>query len=154
MRILKLIASLIIAFSASAIGGLATSQNISGWYEALEKPFFNPPNWVFAPVWTVLYALIGISLYLIWSNESKITKGRAYLIFAVQLGLNTLWSIVFFGLHQTWWGLFVVMALLISIVFNLLIFKKISKLAGYLLTPYLLWVSFATCLNLAIAILN
>ena len=101
MKILKLIASLGISFSAAALGSIATTSNIPTWYAGLQKPFFNPPNWVFGPVWTVLYTLIGISMYLVWINDTRKPKKRAYIFFGLQMVLNAAWSIVFFGLHQT-----------------------------------------------------
>ncbi|MBL8160281.1 tryptophan-rich sensory protein [Candidatus Saccharibacteria bacterium] len=150
----KLIASLAVAFSAAAIGSLATIPNIPTWYEALEKPFFSPPNWVFGPVWTLLYTLIGISLYLVWSAKTKHSKRNAYLAFGIQLALNALWSLVFFGLQQPWLGVGVIIALLVMIILTMREFWPIRRYAAYLLVPYLLWVCFATCLNIAVALLN
>lgn len=154
MKVLKLAASLAISFSAAAIGSLVTIPNIPTWYAALEKPFFNPPNWVFGPTWTILYIFIGISLYLVWIAETKDSKQKAYIIFGIQMTLNALWSLVFFGLHQLWPGLIVILALLISIALTIKYFWKFSRWASYLLVPYILWVSFAACLNLALALLN
>lgn len=154
MRIIKLIVSLLLSFSAAAIGSIATIPNIPTWYVTLAKPFFNPPNWLFGPVWTFLYILIGISFFLLWGGKTKKSKHIAYSIFFVQLLLNALWSIVFFGLHSLWGGLVVIIALLASIVILIMRFWKIRPIASYLLIPYLLWVGFATCLNLALALLN
>jgi tryptophan-rich sensory protein len=154
MKTLKLLASLVISFSAAAIGSIATIKNIPTWYAALEKPFFNPPNWVFGPVWTALYTLIGVSLYLVWIKETKQPKKRAYVFFGIQIVLNALWSIVFFGLHQTWGGLIVIVTLVASTVYTLKLFSALSKASSKLLIPYVLWISFATCLNLGIALLN
>src|SRR5690348_5991083 len=119
MKILKLILSIVLSFSAAAIGNIATIPNIPSWYQTLEKPFFNPPNWVFGPVWTVLYTLIGISLYLIWTSPAKESKTKAYYAFAAQLALNTLWSIVFFGLHNIALGLGIILLLIISILITI-----------------------------------
>ncbi len=154
MKLLKLFASLILSFSAAAIGGIATSANIPTWYAVLEKPFFNPPNWIFGPVWTVLYFLIGISLYLIWTAKTKKSKTNAYILWGAQIVLNTLWSLVFFGLHQLWLGLAVIVLLDVCVVATILHFYKINKTAAKLLFPYMVWISFATLLNLAIAVLN
>lgn len=153
MRLFKLIASFVITFAAAAIGNLATGDNISTWYAGLDKPFFNPPNTVFGPVWTLLYTLIAISLYLVWRR--RVSRGdRAYWWFAVQLILNTLWSVVFFAGHQLWLSVAVIVALLIAIIGTIRAFWPISRLTAYLLTPYLAWVVFASALNLSIAILN
>lgn len=154
MSIIRLVASLLLSFMAAAIGNIATIPNIPTWYAALEKPFFNPPNWLFGPVWTLLYILIGVSFYLIWAARSKKSKKNAYRIFAVQLALNALWSLTFFGLHQVWLGFIIIVSLLASIFAMILLFRKFSPTASYLLIPYAAWVAFATCLNLAIAILN
>ena len=154
MKFFKLIASLGISFSAAALGSLATTPNIPTWYATLEKPFFNPPNWVFGPVWTLLYTLIGISLFLVWTHKTTKSKQRAYVIFALQLLLNTLWSSVFFGAHQLWIGLAVILALVMSTVYTIKLFRVHSKLGANLLFPYLAWISFATCLNIGIAVLN
>jgi len=154
MQSIKLIVSLILSFSAAAIGNLATIPNIPTWYASLEKPFFNPPNWLFGPVWTLLYILIGISFYLIWTLKTKKSKATVYAIFFSQLALNALWSIVFFGLHSLWGGLIVIMTLLINIGVLIHYFNRLKPLASYLLIPYLAWVSFATCLNLALALMN
>lgn len=154
MKLLKLIASLIISLSAGALGSLATIPNIPSWYAGLEKPFFNPPNWLFGPVWTILYILIGISLYFIWIYSGKKSKRSAYTIFGIQLILNALWSIAFFGLHLPWLGFIIILALLTSIILTMVQFYRLSKVAAFLLLPYLLWVVFASLLNLAIALLN
>lgn len=154
MKLLKLISSLGISFAAGAIGSLATISSIPSWYATLEKPFFNPPNWLFGPVWTVLYVLIGISLYLVWVERTKKSKRNAYTVFAVQLILNALWSLVFFGLQQPWLGLVVIFGLDAMVVVTIWKFSKVKKAAAYLLIPYLAWISFATILNLSIALLN
>lgn len=153
-RLAKLAISLALPFSAGAIGSLATIPNIPIWYAALEKPFFNPPNWVFGPVWTLLYILIGISLYLVWASPAKKTKRTAYTLFGVQIALNTLWSVIFFGMHLPWVAVVVIVALLIAIVATIREFWHYSRLASYVLMPYVAWVSFATVLNISIALLN
>ncbi len=149
----RLAISLLLPYAAAAIGNLATIPNIPSWYAALEKPLLNPPNFVFGPVWTVLYVLMGISLFLVW-NSGGAVKQRAYIAFGVQLVLNTLWSIVFFGLHQPWIAAFVIVALIVAIVATIVTFRRYSMIAVWLLVPYLAWVCFATYLNIGIALLN
>lgn len=132
-----------------------TISAISTWYVFLNKPFFSPPNWVFGPVWTLLYFLMGISAFLIWRKGLKNKKvKRALVYFLIQLSFNFLWSFLFFGLHSPILGLIDIIAMLISIILTIRAFYKISKLAAYLLIPYLLWVSFATVLNISIVLLN
>ncbi len=150
----KLIASIVLSFAAGGIGSLATSSNISTWYMTLEKAAFNPPNWVFGPVWSVLYLLMGISLYLVWTTVSTRSKRSAFIAFGIQLALNTSWSLVFFGLHVLWVSIVIIVVLLGSISATIKLFHPISKQAAYLLVPYLLWVCFAATLNIAIALLN
>lgn len=154
MNILKLVVSIAVSFAAGGIGSIATVNNIPTWYAALEKPWFNPPNWVFGPVWSTLYLLIGIALYLVWTAESELSKKRAYVLFATQLVLNTLWSLVFFGLHQPWLAVAVIAGLLVAIVLTMREFKRFSRAAMWLFVPYAAWVCFASVLNLAVAILN
>lgn len=150
----KLLIAGLLCFAAGGLGSLATISNIPTWYAALEKPFFNPPNWIFGPVWTVLYVLMAASLYIVWTKYYKGSKKRAFAAFVVQLVLNALWSLVFFGLHAPWAGVVVIVALLASIVATMKLFWPISRPAVCLLVPYVLWVGFATALNIAIALLN
>lgn len=152
---LKLISAIVLSSAAGAIGSLATSPNIASWYANLEKPFFNPPNWVFGPVWTVLYILMGVSLYLIWTAPHKKPKKQtAYVWFGAQLALNTIWSLVFFGLHAPLAGVAIILLLWGSILATMQSFWPLSKQAAYLLIPYLAWVTFASMLNMCIAVLN
>lgn len=134
---------------AGIVGSLFTYSSVQVWYPTLTKPFFTPPSFVFGPVWTLLYAFMGISLYLILQK-----KKRELTWFWIQLILNVLWSIVFFGFKSPELGLFVIGGLLFSIIMTIRSFKKIEKRAAYLLYPYVAWVSFATLLNLSIVILN
>ncbi len=150
----KLLVAELLSFAAGGIGSIATIANIPTWYAALEKPFFNPPNWVFGPVWTALYALMGLSLYLVWIAPYKRSRRRAFAAFGVQLLLNALWSLVFFGLHLTWAGVFIIVLLLAAILATITLFRPISGRAACLLVPYAVWVIFATALNLGIAWLN
>jgi translocator protein len=152
---IKLISSLIICLLAGFIGSFFTSSSITTWYLTLNKPFFNPPNWLFGPVWTILYLMMGVSLYIIWDKgiNNKISK-IAISLFFIQLTLNVLWSIIFFGLKSPLFALIEIIFLLIFILLTIIYFYKISKFASYLLVPYLMWVSFATILNFAIYYLN
>ncbi len=135
------------------MGSIFTFSAIPNWYVTLNKPFFSPPNWVFGPVWTILYILMGISLYLVWISKSKI-KQNAINLFFVQLGLNVLWSILFFGLRNPALALIDIVALWVAIFLTIKSFSKINKLAGNLQIPYLAWVTFASILNLSIVLLN
>lgn len=132
-----------------------TVSSIASWYQYLNKPFFSPPNWIFGPVWTVLYLMMGVSAYLIW-NKGLNHKGvkQALLFFFIQLGFNFMWSIIFFGWHAPLWALVDIGLLWVFILLTMIKFMKISKTAGYLLIPYLLWVSFAAILNFFIVMLN
>ncbi len=150
----KLITSILLVYAAGGIGSLAISSNVSTWYVTLEKASFNPPNWVFGPVWSVLYLLMSISLYLVWIAAYTKSKRPAFIAFGIQLILNASWSLVFFGLHLPWVGVVILMALLISIVATIKLFYPISKQSAYLLVPYLFWVCFASILNITIALLN
>jgi tryptophan-rich sensory protein len=152
---LKLILSIVICQAAGLIGTVFTLDSIPTWYAALNKPSFNPPNWLFGPVWTILYLMMGISLFIVWKEDlkNKVIKS-AFTIFMIQLFLNTIWSIVFFGMHSIAGGLIIIVLLWIMILITILKFMKISRVAGILLIPYLLWVSFATFLNFSIYKLN
>ena len=128
---------------------------ISTWYTTLIKPSFSPPNWLFGPVWILLYFLMGVAAYLVWEKGWKRKPVRTALnFFFIQLVLNFLWSVLFFGLHSPILGLMDIILLLVFIVMTIWQFKKISPTAAYLLIPYLLWVSFATLLNFSIVVLN
>lgn len=149
----KLILSVGICLGAGALGSLFTVSAIPAWYATLNKPVFSPPNWVFGPAWTILYILMGISLYLVWTSKGKL-KQNALNLFFVQLGLNALWSIIFFGLKNPALAFVNIVALWVAIFLTIRSFNKVNKLAGNLLIPYLLWVTFASILNLSIIILN
>ncbi|MBW2990130.1 tryptophan-rich sensory protein [Candidatus Woesearchaeota archaeon] len=154
-KIIKFIVSIVVCQLAGIIGSFFTASSVSTWYVGLAKPSFNPPNWVFAPVWTALFILMGISLYFIWEKGFK-AKGvkTGLLLFSVQLILNILWSILFFGLQNPLIAFIEIVVLWIAILFTILKFYKVSRTAAYLLIPYILWVTFAAVLNLAIFILN
>ena len=154
-NLLKLIVCIVICQLAGVIGSIFTMDNISTWYPTLNKPPLQPPNWIFGPVWISLYILMGISLFLVIKNgfDSPGVKA-ATAIFALQLVLNSIWSIVFFGMHELLISVVVIAALWIMILLTMLKFKPISFTAAVLLLPYLLWVSFASYLNSAIYVLN
>lgn len=135
------------------VGSSATIKNIPVWYGGLNKPFFSPPNWIFAPVWTTLYIMMGISLFLVVQKQKSLFS-KPVKIFLIHLIVNALWSIVFFGMKNP--GLaYIVIAVLWYMIFYLLkVFYKIDKKASYLLLPYLAWVTFASFLNLSIWYLN
>jgi benzodiazapine receptor len=153
--ILKLIVSVFITHLAGQIGALATTASVQTWYVTLNKPIFTPPNWLFAPVWITLYTLMGLSLFLIWRLGVQARGVKlALALFGVQLLLNTLWSIAFFGLRSPLTGLVVIILLWIAIVATTVQFLPLSRPAGLLLIPYLLWVSLAAALNAAILLLN
>lgn len=155
MTLLKLAASILACLAAGWIGSVFTTRSIPTWYTQLAKPSFTPPNWLFAPVWTALYILMGIALFLVW-RKAPVTgaAGTALVIFLIQLALNLLWSVLFFGLRSSVLGLGDILALWVAILATMLLFLRISTVAGALLAPYLLWVSFATALNFAIWRLN
>lgn len=152
---IKLASSIVICFLAAGIGSVFTSSAIPSWYATLTKPSFSPPNYLFGPVWTILYILMGISLYIIWNKGIKNKKVKAALyIFGIQLLLNTIWSPVFFGAHALLLAFIIIVALWFYIVKTIKAFAKIDKLASYLLYPYLAWVSFASILNFSVWFLN
>ena len=153
--LLKLFIGVGMCLLIGLIGSLFTAPNISPWYESLAKPSFAPPNWVFGPVWTALYILMGISFAVIW-RRYKILRGAglAMVIFVIHLFFNTLWSAAFFGLHSPLLGLVDIIILLILIIITIIFFARISYFAAFLLIPYVLWVSFATILNISIYVLN
>ncbi|WP_256012374.1 TspO/MBR family protein [Desertivirga xinjiangensis] len=153
-NVIRLILSIALPLLVGGVAGYATSSNISNWYVYLNKPSFNPPNEVFSPVWTALYILMGISLYLIWKAEPGKIRSTALTIFFLQLLLNFAWSFLFFYFHQTGLALIEIVLLWISIIFMIFWFHQISKVAAWLQLPYLLWVSFAACLNGAIWYMN
>jgi benzodiazapine receptor len=153
--ILKLVASIILCQLAGLIGSIFTTPAIPTWYESLNKPFFNPPNWIFGPVWVSLYLLMGVSLFVIWKrrkNNPYANKGLIF--FFVQLILNAGWSMAFFGLQSPLLGLINIILLWLAIFFTIQYFFKISRIAALLLLPYIVWVSFAALLNISLWVLN
>ena len=151
----KLIIAVVGCQLAGAVGAIFTSPNIATWYATLAKPSFNPPNWIFGPVWTILYLMMGISAYLIWSQKKEWSHNwKALAFFDLQLGLNVLWSIIFFGMQNPGLAFVEIIILLTALAVTIIKFYKISKIAAYLLIPYFLWGCFATVLNYSIWMLN
>ncbi|MEO8272350.1 MAG: TspO/MBR family protein [Aureliella sp.] len=150
-----LIVSLAICFSAAALGGLATTSSVNDdWFANLNKPSWNPPNWIFGPVWSALYLMMAIAAWLVW-KQSGFAKSKGALIwFGLHLILNILWSVLFFALRQPSWAAIEILILWISIAVSIMLFSRHSKLAAGLLTPYLAWVTFAAFLNMVIWSLN
>lgn len=153
-KVLIFIGSIILSLTAGAIGSLATSANIPTWYATLDKPPLIPPNEVFGPVWSILYVLMGIALALVILAPPKLSKKNAYIWFGIQLVLNTVWSLVFFGARTPWAGVIVILLLISSIIMTARAFYDHNKLAAWLLAPYLAWVCFATYLTIGVAVLN
>lgn len=153
--IIKLVVSIIACQLAGLIGSVFTTPAIPTWYAALQKPAFTPPNWLFAPAWLTLYLLMAIAAFIIWRKGLAQKEVKlALLIFAIQLILNALWSVAFFGLKSPLAGVIVIALLWVAILFTILRFFRLSAAAGALLLPYILWVSFAAALNIAIWQLN
>lgn len=148
------ILAIVVVFSASAIGGYVTYPAIAGWYAGLIKPAFTPPNWLFGPVWTLLYILMAVGFWRVLTRREATGRAQAILWFLIQMALNASWSVAFFGLRSPVAGLLVIALLLIAIVMTILRFWRVDRQAAWLLSPYLLWVSFASALNLAIFWLN
>ncbi len=154
-KLIKLLFAVIVCEGIGILGSLFTISQILTWYQGLNKPFFSPPNWVFGPVWTMLYGLMGISIFLIF--EAKIKKrerNNLLLLFSLQLLLNFLWSVIFFGMHLSAVAFIEIIFLWTTILILIIKFYKYSKLSSYLLIPYLFWVSFASLLNISVALLN
>jgi benzodiazapine receptor len=153
-KIIKLLAAVIICEGVGFLGTIFTLPAIDTWYAALNKAPFNPPPWIFGPVWTILYFLMGVSIFLIL--QKKLKKQRTFLmaLFAIQLFLNFSWSVIFFGWHLPFAALLEIGLLWISITLLIIDFWKFSKWAAILLIPYLVWVSFASVLNLFVVFLN
>ncbi len=155
INLTKLIVAIIFCELAGVIGSIFTIPSIPTWYISLIKPTLAPPNWVFGPVWIILFALMGIALFLIWKNGVKSKDNKIALsLFVSQLFLNILWSIIFFDLHSPVGAFLEIIFLWLTIFTTIIAFKKISRAAAWLLVPYLVWVSFAAYLNFTIWMLN
>jgi translocator protein len=153
---LRIAAIVLTCLAVGYFSSLVTRDNIPTWYATLKKPFFNPPNWVFAPVWTILYIMMGIAAGRIWNkvdtDQQNVKKGMYF--FIIQLVLNALWSYLFFGMHNLFLALVEILLLWLLIYETIIQFKKVDKLASKLLIPYLVWVSYATILTASIWYLN
>jgi tryptophan-rich sensory protein len=157
-HLFSLLVSILLAQLAGLLGSIFTIPNIPTWYQTLNKPFFLPPSWLFAPVWTTLFLLMGVAAWLIW-RQRETTKSpqevhQTLLVYAGQLLLNVAWSMIFFGWHQPWLAFIEIIILWLTIVWTILLFYRLNRLAAWLLLPYLGWVSFASVLTYAIAHLN
>ena len=144
----------LLCLAVSALGGLATSSSVGTWYQTLAKPSFNPPDWVFAPVWTTLYIFMSIAGWRVWRTPNSQLRTHALRAFYIQLALNLLWSVLFFGVQAIGLALVEIIALLAAIVVTTVLFWRLARLAGMLLVPYILWVAFAALLNTALWVLN
>lgn len=171
-RIVRLVISLALPFAAGALGGWATAQGVGDWYLTLEKPSFNPPSWVFGPAWTLLYILMGIAFFLVWDKGATDPERRqgdgpggargegfvgarwAMALFGVQLALNALWSLLFFWAQAPGWAFAEILLLWAAIAGTMVLFFRQRTWAGWLMTPYLAWVTFAAVLNYSIWTLN
>lgn len=155
-RIIRIVLVVMTCLVIGYLSGKVTRESILTWYPTLVKPVFNPPNWIFGPVWTLLYAMMGVAGGLIWNHieSDRENVKKAFLFFVIQLGLNALWSYLFFGLHNPLIALIEIILLWLMIFETYTQFKRIDKVAGLLFIPYLLWVSFATVLNASIWWLN
>lgn len=153
--IIKFAVSLLLCLGAGFIGSFATNKSVGTWYMTINKPVINPPNWIFGPVWTTLFILMGIALYLVWHKGFTYPGVKiAFIVFIVQLILNILWSVFFFGFRSPTLGFINILILWLAILFTIILFFRVSQTAGYMLIPYILWVSFASVLNGWIMFLN
>lgn len=152
--VLGLMAFLGLCLAVSGIGGAITATSVGTWYAALQKPPFNPPDWLFAPVWTTLYILMAVAAWRVWRYAGFRGNRKALSVFAVQLALNLAWSFIFFGLRQPGLALVEIVILLAVIIVNTVMFWRIDRWAGGLFLPYPLWVAFATALNASLWWLN
>lgn len=153
--IVALAGSLVLCFAVAAIGGAVTRPNIDGWYAGIAKPPFNPPDWVFAPVWTLLFAMMAVAAWRIWLADPRMQSNRrALVLFTLQLAFNLAWSVAFFGAGSPLAGLVVIVALEGLIVATIIEFGRIDRLAAWLMVPYAAWVAFAIVLNVSIYNLN
>ena len=151
-KFISLFLFLIVTFTASFTGGILTIKFKDPWYSLLNKPFFNPPDWIFAPVWTTLYLMMTLAIWFFWHTKNR-DINTVYIYF-IHIIFNTTWSIVFFGLHQIFLALVVLMILIILIIVLIIRFKRVNFVSYYLMIPYLLWCCYALFLNFNLFILN
>jgi tryptophan-rich sensory protein len=152
--VLMLVVFVVVSFLAAGLGGLATSGAVRDWYPTIAKPSWTPPSWLFGPVWTLLYISMGVAAWLVWKSGNTGAVRVALAVFFVQLGLNAMWSVIFFGMHRPGWAAVEIVMLWLAILATVILFWKIRPLAGAILLPYLAWVGFASVLNIAIWNLN
>jgi benzodiazapine receptor len=151
----KFVIAIVICEGTGLLSGLLSNADTSGWYEMLRKPVWNPSSFIFAPVWTVLYLMMGIALALVWQAYTEIIKEKTALyLFAIQLFLNFCWSIIFFRFHAPGWAFVEMILLIVSILATISEFARINKTAAWLLVPYIAWVCFAAILNATIWQMN
>lgn len=147
---MKIVTSIVVCLLIGYAGGIATSSSVNGWYLSLQKPVFNPPNWIFGPVWTALYIMMGLSFGMIWKMQPTPERNLAMIIFIIQLILNFTWSFLFFYFKNLLGAFIEIVVLWLLIVFCMVLFYKLKPAATYLLIPYIFWVSFASFLNFSI----
>ena len=152
---IKLIVAVVAPLAVGGLSGMATARGVETWYPTLAKPAFNPPAWVFGPTWTVLYIMMGVAAFLVW-RQGVGTPGvkQALIVFAVHLALNGLWSILFFGMQAPGWAFAEIIVLWLAVLASAWLFWRVAPAAGWLMLPYLAWVSFAAVLNGSIWVLN
>lgn len=155
-QVIKFIVALVVCFGISAFGALFTTrESLTGWYDQLNKPFFHPPDYIFGPVWTILYLLMAISAFIVWDKGlGKPGVKKALFYFIIQLALNALWTPLFFGYHLICMAVFEILLLIAAVVKTIIDFNKISRYAAWLLAPYFIWICFAAILNVAICYMN
>jgi len=153
-KLFKLLVSLILPLGVGFTAGLLTAKAIPEWFATLNKPSFNPPAYLFGPVWTTLYSLMGVSMFLIWNTPKTKMRQKALIVFGIQLFFNFWWSILFFSFHAIFLSIIDILLMWFLILYMIFLFKKIKPIAAYLQIPYLLWVTFATVLNISIYFLN
>ena len=152
---LKLIIAIAIPLIVGGTSGFFTATGVESWYQTIARPTWNPPGWIFGPVWTTLYVMMGISLFLVWKEDTSVElKKIGIALFTVQLVLNFFWSFIFFNQHQIGWALVEIIAMWVFILLTIFAFAQVNKAAAWLLVPYISWVSFATILNFTIWQLN
>ena len=151
-KYISLIGFIIITFAASGISSFATRISKEPWYSSINKPSFNPPDWVFAPVWTALYVFMAIAVWLIWTNSKKIKK--IFYVYFIHLFINATWSVIFFGFHEIFLALINIVLIIFFIIWLIKLYLPINKISVYLMIPYFVWCSYAFILNLNLYLLN
>jgi len=150
----KIVFCILLCLGVGFAASFMTMDAVNGWYQVLEKPAYNPPDWVFGPVWTILYIMMGTAAGMVWSTPPTAIQRKALWVFSIQLILNASWSLFFFYMHSPLYGLFVIVPLLILNIWCTVLFFRIHTLSGQLMVPYVLWLAYATLLNASIYVLN